>query len=167
MVTAVKKHEWTETSISKVLAQKFMQRSTLIVPNCYWTGHECDLLVIEKGLRIVDIEIKLSRADLKADAAKDKWWEHRPWQRRRTLGDASKRQWPDKVWKHYYALPESVWGEDMAAHMPPTSGILLVRNAHSLCVKRNAKPNREAKPITSADAIDIARLASLRMWAVL
>lgn len=163
---------WSESLIGRGLANgSIFQRSVLIVPNCGWTGHECDLLVITKDLRIIDIEIKISRADLKADLKKDKWWHSRPWSRRHV--SKVMRTWPDKCWKHYYALPQSIWDDKLLLDLPPTSGILLLEQDERcsgglrISVKRMAKPNREAKPITAPDAIDIARLASLRMWSAL
>lgn len=146
----------------------------LVVPTCNWYGHEADLLVIENKLRIVDIEIKISRADLKADAKKSKWWRSRPWSRRHE--PRARMEWPEKVWKHYYAMPRSVWSPDLADHINDASGILLIdvtqtwqRRAgtepHAYAkVWRRAVPNKDAKPISTADVFDIARLSSLRYW---
>ena len=163
--------KWTEAVIAKGLAHKLQQRSTLIVPNCYWTGSETDLLVIDKSLRIIDVEIKISRADLKADARKAKWWHPRPWSRRRQL--AEPRQWPDKVWKHYYVMPADIWDPALLESINSASGVITIaqdaRFSGGLMVdvKRHAKPCKEAKPISAADAIDLARLTSLRLWAAL
>lgn len=150
------------------LARHFQNRSLLIVPNTNWTGYETDLLCIERpGLRIIDVEIKISRADLKADPKKDKWWHSRPWSRVKAGTERAPREWPEHVWKHYYALPLDIWTADLLATLPEASGVVALRSPHRLEVMRNAKPNRAAKPITAADAIDLARLASLRMWAAL
>ena len=59
---------WTERSIGGLVVRQLFQRRVLAVPNCCWTGSECDLLVIAPCLRIIDVEIKISRADLRADA---------------------------------------------------------------------------------------------------
>lgn len=67
--------KWSESNIARALAlQVFARKYLVMVPNCNWTGYECDLLAVAPDLRIVDIEVKISRADLKADAKKDKWW---------------------------------------------------------------------------------------------
>ena len=161
--------KWSEAKIGKALAHKLQQRSTLIVPNCYWTGSETDLLVIDKSLRIIDVEIKISRADLKADAKKDKWWKSRPWSRKAT----GPRQWPDKVWKHYYVMPEEIWEPKLLEAINPCSGVITIAQDERynggcrVDVKRAAKPCKEAKAISPADAIDLARLTSLRLWAQL
>jgi hypothetical protein len=163
--------KWTEQNIGRAIAYQFFKRSVVIVPNCHWTGHEADLLVVHKDLRIIDIEIKISRQDLKADLTKDKWWKSRPWSRRHLPKE--RRAWPDKVWKHYYAMPAEIWDDKLLAFIPETSGVLLVRQDGRydggvyIWAKKPAKPCREAKPITPADAVDIARLASLRMWTAL
>ena len=129
------------------------------------------MLVVEKKLRIIDVEIKISRADLKADAKKDKWWITRPWSRRHIA--AEPRRWPDKVWKHYYVMPKAIWEAKLLADINEASGVILLEQDSRFTgglridVIRPAKPNRDAKPICPADAIDLARLASLRMWAAL
>ncbi|MGE8565216.1 MAG: hypothetical protein ACN6PV_02055 [Achromobacter sp.] len=188
---------WSETSIARALArQTFNRKYLVVVPNCIWTGHECDLLVVTENLRIIDVEIKISRADLKADAKKEKWWQrehigywptvtemrHCDWSNdlalfrrdRRGRYKSTPKDWPSKVWKHYYALPKDIWHPDLFAALPSAqSGVLLLdREGYPRpvddgirveCVRR-ATPNRDAPSISPAAAVDIARLASLRMW---
>lgn len=189
--------KWSENSIARALArQSFNRKYLVVVPNCTWTGHECDLLVVTENLRIIDVEIKISRADLKADARKEKWW-HREYlgqwpsvselshsklsidlvevrRHRKSKYKSTPKDWPRKVWKHYYALPKEIWHPDLFAALPSAqSGVLLLdrdgypRPASDVmrveCVRR-AAPNRDAAPISPAAAVDIARLASLRMW---
>jgi hypothetical protein len=168
---------WTETTIARALALQFFKRRYLcVVPNCTWTGHECDLLVVTDDLRIIDVEIKISRADLKADAKKEKWW-HRPYNWPFTIdhplfhgAPAPDRRLlhPAKVWKHYYALPMEIWKPELETALPSSeSGILLLNGGDTGIyshVERRAKPARDADVLTSKQAIDIARLASLRMW---
>jgi len=189
--------KWSETSIGRALALQFFNRKYLcVVPNCNWTGHECDLLAVTENLRIIDVEIKISRADLKADAKKDKWW-HREFlghwptvtemryseisndlrevsRRRPSKYKVTPREWPPKAWKHYYALPKEIWRPELLDALPnQNSGILLldqdgyprpVGHAMKVTCLRRATPNRDAKPISPAAAVNIARLASLRMW---
>ena len=64
---------WSEQLIARTLArQTFEKKNLVIVPNCNWTGNECDLLVVTPDLRIIDVEVKISRSDLKADTKKNK-----------------------------------------------------------------------------------------------
>lgn len=181
---------WSERLIARAIAlQTFKRRYLVAVPNCNWTGHECDLLVVTDDLRIIDVEVKISCADLKADAKKAKWWHRKhlgygPEQERTENGrmvarwrdpiyDITARQHPPKVWKHYYALPKEIWTPELELTLPsPASGILLLdRDGYPRlpgadmrvdCIRR-ATPNRDAAPISTAAAVDIARLASLRM----
>lgn len=98
--------KWSERQIASFLARvTFSHKHLVIVPNCSWPGAECDLLVVTPNLRIIDVEVKISRADLKADKAKDKWFHGWDWridghdyapEKRRT------REFPRRVWKHYY-----------------------------------------------------------------
>ena len=188
---------WSEAAIARALArQTFNRKYLVVVPNCNWTGHECDLLVVTENLRIIDVEIKISRADLKADAKKAKWWQrehigywpevtklrHHPRldklmvesTHRRARYKSTPKDWPRKVWKHYYALPKEIWHPDLLTALPsPHSGVLLLdREGYPRpvddvmrveCVRR-AAPDRDAPTISPAAAVDIARLASLRMW---
>lgn len=168
--------KWTEKNIARALAthtQGFARKYLCVVPNCSWTGNECDLLVITENLRIIDVEIKISRSDLKADASKYKW--RHGFDAELDGGYANysnytprKREWPAKVWKHYYAMPADIWDDKLFSSLPSeNSGVILLHQAdgavHAM-IKRMAKPCRDAKPISAVAAIDIARLASLRMW---
>jgi hypothetical protein len=171
--------------IGRALAQQTFQKKYLVVvPNCNWTGYEADLLAVTENLRLIDVEIKISRADLKADAAKEKWVKRthigygpevreekngrllRVW--RPSLWDTLRLEWPHSIWKHYYALPAEIWTDSLFESLgSPASGVLLLKEGPGgLVVKvaRKSKPNREAQPISAASAVGIARLASLRMW---
>lgn len=182
---------WSEEAIASALPRQTFNRKYLaVVPNCNWTGHECDLLAMTENLRVIDVEIKISRADLKADAKKEKWWRREyfgQWpsvselrystlshglveirRDRRARYKSTPKDWPNKFWKHYYALPAEIWTDDLLdGQGSPASGVLLLTSDGRQMrarVRRLAIPNREAKPISSAAAVDIARLASLRMW---
>jgi hypothetical protein len=166
---------WNEHRIAAaVCRQTFNRKCLLLVDRCQWTGHECDVLGVTMDLRLIDVEIKISRADLKADAAKDKWWASYGWNaelgRVARIHPRERRDWPPKVWKHYYALPADIWVDALLESLPSErSGVLLVSERKGMrgllvqCVRR-ATPNKDAERLTPAQAIDIARLANLRMW---
>jgi hypothetical protein len=167
-------------AIARAIAlQTLARRCVVLVDNCNWTGHECDVLGVTTNLRIIDVEIKISRADFKADAKKDKWW-HRMATRREQQADGSwqyvtppgvPKQWPQRVWKHYFCLPEDIWRPELVEFLPsPASGVLLAKRTDGglgpvavTCVRR-AKPNPDAYRLSPEQAVDIARLANLRMW---
>ncbi|MCR4299732.1 MAG: hypothetical protein NUV75_13470 [Gallionella sp.] len=168
---------WSEPMIARQLAREIFQRKCVVmVPNCSWTGYECDLLVVTTDLRIIDVEVKISRADLRIDLKKDKWWHWLRWDQR-VDGETQRqrRDWPAKVWKHYYAMPAEIWRSELLDKIPATSGVILCKpwrdsalreskSEFTARVEKRAKPCRDAVRITTADAVDIARLANLRMW---
>ncbi len=174
MTAAVK---WSEHLIARAISLQTLQRKCVVlVDNCSWTGHECDVLAVTQDLRIIDVEVKISRADLKADAKKDKWWHRLTYAEAKQRGvdmwsHGDARRHPPKVWKHYYAMPKEIWADALLECLPsPASGVLLLeqRQGSALPVlvkcERRATPNRDADRITPAAALDIARLANLRMW---
>lgn len=186
--------QWSEHMIARAIAlQTLARKCVVLVDNCGWTGHECDVLAVTTDLRIIDVEVKISRADLKADAKKDKWWQRTflgYGERKEVFNDAGRLirverpslydvqalQHPPKVWKHYYALPADIWKPELLDCLPSkASGVLLLRHGKDYtdlhhrphvvveCARR-ATPNKDATRLTPAQAIDIARLANLRMW---
>lgn len=164
---------YSEPLICSALARGTFKDSVLAVDRCTWPGAECDLLVVTPTLRVVDVEVKISRADLKADRDKEKWYDYPPeLYRRMNLTREERRvrrQWPRRVWKHYYAIAAPVWKDELLEFCNPTSGVLVVElgrkgQCRSLDVKRRAKPRPDHEPLTPTQVIAIARLAGLRMW---
>ena len=203
---------WSEAKIGKSLALSVFHKHLVVLPNSYWPGFESDLMVVTPELYLIDVEIKISRADLKQDVGKKKWvaqWWHALQQERRHGGAltgfkhrrmktwdettahklelAKIAKWPAKVWKHYYALPKSIWKRELMDALPSEkSGVLLLTEnlprggelglgyteAASyqndlpviVDIARQAQPNTEVEKLTHEDVVDIARLASLRMW---
>lgn len=174
--------KWTEHTIARAISlQTLARKCVVLVDNCGWTGHECDVLAVTTDLRIIDVEVKISRADLKADAKKDKWWE-RPvigYQERESrwgkfqepvYGSIAQLH-PRKVWKHYYAMPKEIWRPELLDCLPSAaSGVILMREQRNSTtpvvaeVVRRAAPAKDAYRLTPSEVIDIARLANLRMW---
>jgi len=180
---------WNEGLIARAIAlQTLARKCVVLVDRCSWTGHECDVLGVTTDLRIIDVEVKISRSDLKADAKKDKWWRrtfigygerkeiHNEAGRlirveQPSLWDSQPLQHPRKVWKHYYALPRDIWKPELLECLPsPASGVILFheqRNSATplaVTVARRATPAKDAYKLTPAQVMDIARLANLRMW---
>lgn len=161
--------KWTARELAKSLhLNVFRARYLVVCPNCHFTGHECDLLAVRADLRLVDVEIKISRQDLKADKHKEKWLKPLEWLRwGETRGPREPVPYPPKIWKHYYALPKAIWTDELLEEIQPISGILLIKDWGDrpyMTVKRQAKPNKEAKAIEPRDLCKIAKLTSDRMW---
>ncbi len=154
-----------------VSTQLLERKCVVLVPNCYWTGYEADVLGVTRDLRVIDVEVKISRSDFKADAAKDKWWHSLTWQQRADGAERQRREWPPRVWKHYFAVPETMWKPELESSLPSArSGVVLIAERGTRLVARVAKraePNRDAARISAEAVLDIARLANLRMWSAL
>lgn len=167
---------WSEARVARALIHsQLFQRKLLIVPRCHFTGPEADLLAVHApSMRLIDVEIKISRADLLADPKKDKWWVRKGWDfKRGTWAEERMRAWPPKVWKHYYAMPAPIWRKrtaELEAQLPQASGVILLQPQHCdpsqpvAWLARRAKPNPKAQSIQPVDVMDLARLAGLRMW---
>jgi hypothetical protein len=166
--------KWSEASVGHAVMHQIMDRAAIVVPNCGFTGYEADLLVVTRDMRLVDVEIKIDRSDLKADLKKDKWWD-RGWDgvtRRwgKTRQEPVQRTHPPKIWKHYYVMPVKVWDEKLLPFIPETSGIITVAGHDKINAKvkmkviRAAKPDRKAQKITHEEALNLGRLCNLRMW---
>ena len=164
--------QWTETKVGRILARSRMFSPMLcVLPRCNWAGDEADLLVLTRTCKLVDVEIKISRPDFRADKKKSKWYTHQRgwfvdgvWQQRPPI----KREWPRRIWKHFYAIPAEVWRDDLLEHAQPNSGILLISEPEygdqGVRVLRQAVYNSEAKPLLPEEVMQIARLATLRLW---
>ena len=174
---------WSEHTIARAIAtQTLARKCVVLVDNCNWTGHECDVLAVTTDLRIIDVEVKISRADLKADAKKDKWWSGLSYIEALADGLTTPGNWdpyaartrvthPCKVWKHYYAIPKEIWRHELLDCLPsPASGVLLLREGGwpqppvIVSCERRATPAKDAYRLKPEEVMDIARLANLRMW---
>lgn len=189
MTASTAASKWTAKIIAGEIArQTFEKKCLVLVNNCNWTGFEADVLGVTNDLRLIDVEIKISRSDLKADAKKDKWWQRTflGWGEGKEvysedgrlirvvhprLYDTEPLTHPRKVWKHYYALPAAIWKPELLDSLPSkASGVLLLSEPQVLghavgvtCVRR-ATPQRDAYVLSPAEVMAIARLANLRMW---
>lgn len=163
---------WSERLIARAISRQVLHdKCIVLLPNTSWPGHECDVLGVTTDRRLIEVEVKISRADLRRDAGKDKWW-HRPGWEWGNEGPPQLLGWPPKVWKHYYALPQEIWSPELMEALPsPNSGVLLLRHGRDnsgppviVNVMRYAKPARDCARITAENALDVARLANLRYW---
>jgi hypothetical protein len=142
----------------------------IILPWSKATGHECDVLGVTTDGMLIDVELKISRGDFSLDQNKQKWWCTLPSEQGcdgRDLADM--RQWPPQAWKHYYVLPAHIWRKRMLEGMPsPRSGVVLIYETGNRGVTGEivhaAQPNPDAQPVSVEFALELARVASSRMW---
>lgn len=146
--------------VEEAVARMFGIRQNLIVPNISWgLGlHECDLLVIRMSAYAVEVEIKVTRADLKKDAEKRHGHES------------------DKIKEFYYAVPEKLY-DACVQFTPITAGIIVVSDADAsdpffepywrkASIKRPATVRKDARRLTPAEVSQVARLGCMRIWSL-
>lgn len=134
------------------IADLFNYRKNVIVPNISWgIGiHECDMLIvrIQTGFA-VEVEIKRSKADLKADFKK----EH--------------KHNDDRIKEFYYALPEELI-ESCKELIPETAGLIsvrLYRKKYKAEIIKKAKINK-ARRLTEHELLRITHLGTMRIWSL-
>lgn len=143
----------TTPEMEVTLASYFDYRVNLIVPNAHWgmgNMHECDLLIMSQSGYLTEVEIKVSKPDLKADAKK-------------VHGHRSTR-----IKRLFFALPHYL--EDAIEFVPERAGIIIVspKDDHSWgprCkVIRKPVTNKVAQKVSAEERYKIARLGAIRIW---
>ncbi len=128
----------------------WLSNERLAVPNVSWglRVHECDILTLSRSGYATEIEIKVSKSDLKRDADKDH-------------GHRSQR-----IKYLYFAMPEAM--RDCIGDVPEHAGIVLVSTDkygdYQCQIIREPQPNVAARKFTDTEAFALARLGALRIW---
>ena len=138
----------------------FYIRSHFVFPNIHWGlgfRHELDLLSVSMKTYIgTEIEIKVSKSDIKADL--DKQHKH---------DDERLRQL-------YFAVPIELH-EAAFEFCPERAGIITIyRNnkaewkhlTYQCVIRRKAKPRKHYKPFTEAEIFQLLRLGNMRYWSM-
>ncbi len=140
------------------LASHFRYWVNVIVPRVYWGRaeyHECDLLMVSAAGYLTEIEIKVSKADLKRDAEKPH------------------RHRSNEIKRLFFALPDYLESDDCIDLVPERAGIIIVEPLPSgidptwtpRCREiRPAQRNKVAGKIDDSTRYKIARLGTLRAW---
>jgi len=141
----------TTREIEVAIANWFDIRRHIVVPNVSWGmfGYELDLCVLNTtSMCAKEVEIKVSKSDLKRDA--DKYHHHD------RNGFLIKELW--------FAMPEKMRGcEDL---VPERAGILFVTKNGRVLVERKPTANKLYKKWSEANALKLARLGAMRVWAL-
>jgi|CXWL01.1.fsa_nt_gi hypothetical protein len=132
--------------ITVAVAHHFGLRTSIIVPNVSWgLGlHECDVLVVRPSGYAIEVEIKVSRSDLLADAKK-------------THGHRS-----EKISELWFAVPEKL--HSCVNDIPDHAGMLLY-TGNPRCwfdIAKEAKRNKNARRLTDAEKMKVAHLGCMR-----
>jgi hypothetical protein len=145
----------TAAEIEHRIADYFDPRRNIVVPNVWWgwgLNHECDLVVLTNSGYAYEVEIKVSRADLRADLKK-----------RHGHSD-----WNGKLRRIYFAVPERL--SDYALKLiPKPAGLLMVgqgidRLAGLVCKLREADINPGARRLNPDERFKLAKLGTMRVW---
>lgn len=152
----------TTQEIEVALANFINPRVNLVVPNVSWGffNHECDMLAVSKSGYATEYEIKISKADLKADFKK----EH---------GHTDHR-----IKALYYVMPHYM--KECADLIPEEAGIIFVQEETTGYMRsngerydkvflgcrifRHAVESKTPYKFTDAEKFQIARLGAMRIW---
>jgi len=123
----------TSTDIELELANYFNPRSNLIIPNVSWgfNIHECDLLVVSPAGYITEVEIKISKSDIRADLKK------------------RHKHFDTRIKRLFFAIPYNL--QDYADLIPEHAGILAIDD-------REGRPPSHNRVIVSRQAKEQQRI---------
>ena len=141
------KYEFTEYTMQWFIANYFGWRQDVIVPNVSWGAgidYEIDLLIIKSSLYCHEIEIKVSKADIKKDLTKAKCAHN-----------------ANFVKYFSYAVPEHL--KD-CEYLPSDCGLIAVKDDGECYTVRPPRRNKRANKITVEKYLKILRLCNFRMW---
>jgi hypothetical protein len=137
--------------IELAIAQKFNPSVNIIVPNVCWglQIHECDILICTPSNYLTEVEIKTSRADLKADTKK------------------KHQHQSNKIKRLFFAIPEAL--KPHIEHIPERAGILVINEHYKFTSERvqtirEAQTNKLARPISATEREHLAHLGTMRIW---
>ena len=140
--------------IEIALAGHLGTNCNLIVPNISYGlnfSHELDLLVVTKSGYADEIEIKISKSDLKADTKK-KHGHH-----------------SDRIKRLYFAVPKFM-EEYALKNIPERAGLFVINEKDGFvgrveCVKV-AKLNKNFRKLNEKEMNHLYELVALRMWSL-
>lgn len=138
----------TSLHIELAVANHFCYRRNIIVPNISWgmgLRYEADVVVLRPSDWGIEIEIKVSSADIRADLKK-------------------KHQHDSNLFKElWFAVPTA-----LSEHLciPLRAGILSISDKQRVKVLRKPVINKNAIKWTSEQRQKLLHLASMRTWAL-
>lgn len=135
----------------------FSRRQWVAVPNVYWgwgLRYEADLIAVSRAGVCTEVEIKVSRQDLRQDRLKRKWLTG--------LGPM--------IARFYYAVPENL--KDYALEIiPEDCGLVAVGSGNEATsglpvarVIRRARTRKSARKPTEAEILKLHHLGIMRFW---
>jgi len=145
----ISRNKITTSEIEVRTAGYFGYRQNIIIPNASWgiNLHECDLLIIRKSGYGIEVEIKISKSDLKADAKK------------------GHNHNDNRLSELYFAIPNYM--EDCIEYIPERAGILILTKVnYGIDLHRLRKPqvNKSRSKFNKDEMLKVAHLGAMRIW---
>ncbi|UYD60039.1 hypothetical protein OPFAMLBM_00018 [Aeromonas phage avDM12-TAAL] len=160
----------TESDVQKAIGRtpEFQKRYDLIVPNCYTLyDNEADLFCLRPSGLCDEIEIKVSKADFKADAKKSvrifEKLEKPTLYRTHKMTRKTKREAleaGDMSNYFWYAVPEGLISPD---DVPTWAGLIYIRPDGWAKVVKSAK-RLHKQPLHPAECYKTARKMNYKYW---
>lgn len=137
------------------IAKHFNIRHNLIVPNVWWGldfAHECDLVILTPADYAYEVEIKISKQDIKNDLEK------------------SHGHYSEYLKRLYFAIPEEL--EGCIDLIPERAGVLSLRRRRDnhrhiegkITELRKPKVNIYARKFSEMKRRKLYHLAAMRIW---
>lgn len=129
----------------------FDKRAELIVPNVSWglgLNYEADLMILNKNEYLYEVELKVSKSDMKADLKK-----HRAHSCR-------------YVKRLYYGFPEELF-ETALQILPEDVGLIAAyydNYGRAKAMEKRKPKDRECQKMPLRQQYELARLGALRIW---
>lgn len=141
--------KWTADLIEVAVARHFGWRTNLIVPNVSWGLHglayEADMVVVRPSGWAMEIEIKCTASDIRAEARKHHGHGYRGFR---------------MLW---FAVPSALVDAD---EIPSRAGVLAVADNMRVTTHRAPTVARDARKLTVGEVHRLACLGAMRVWSL-
>jgi DNA repair protein MmcB-like len=149
----------TEQTVQVALSKHFDCRRNLVLPNAYYgvhgLDHEVDLLVVKPTGYAIEVEIKLTRADLKKD------FEKKHGHKSRIIDQIYYCVTPKLVELAVELVPEDC---GILVYDPPADRGRWRKRSSYVSVLRAAKSKKPRPRFSEQQIYDVLRLSVLRVW---
>ena len=136
----------TSQQVEIAVAQHFDYRRNIIVPNISWgmgLHYEADVVVLRASDYCIEVEIKVSASDIKADLKKHHTHDS------------------ELFCELWFAVPEEL---DAHPDIPLRAGILSIGKRNRVTVSRKPQRNKLGVKWTVKQRLKLLHLASMRTW---
>ena len=137
--------------IEIAVAHHFGYRVNIVVPNVHWglgLRHEADMIIVSSASYATEIEIKVSRGDIKADLNKWKW-----------------KRTSKLIRRFFYAVPEAL--KD-CEYLPADKGLIIMKewntNINPCEIIRPSAVNKGARKLREDEIRKLLHLGCMRIW---